>query len=76
MENVTNDNITKLRVLVDELDRNSVDTEDYKKTLYEIESLIKEELSIISKMKMPNNKLKHYENICTGILSMIASTKL
>lgn len=77
MKKVTKeDNITKLRVLVDELERTDSNTENYKKTLHEIESLIKDELSLISKLKRPDNKLKHYENICAGILTLISSTKI
>lgn len=73
---VSEDNITKLRILVDELEVTESNTDDYRQTLHEIEDLIKEEIKLISKMKRPDNKLKHYENICAGILTMISSTKL
>ena len=69
---VNEDNLTKLRILVDELDKSNDIT--YKETLIEIEFLIKEEISLISKLKKPDNKLKHYESICAGILTLISST--
>jgi hypothetical protein len=70
------DNIGKLRVLVQELEKTESHTDDYKNTLHEIESLIKEELKLISKLKRPDNKLKHYETMCSGILTMISGIKL
>ena len=77
MERVNeNDNISKLRVLVRELENTESNTDDYKNTLHKIESLIKEELKLISKLKRPDNKLKHYETMCSGILTMISGIKL
>lgn len=70
------DNINKLRLLVDELERTDSSTDNYKTTLRGIESLIKDELYLISKMQRPDNKLRRYENICAGILTLISSTKI
>ena len=75
MENVSDDNIKKLRLLVDELESVESHTDEYKKTLYSIKTLINQELKLISTLTRADNKIKHYENICAGILGMIA-TKL
>jgi hypothetical protein len=73
MENVSDDNIKKLRLLVDELDTIESHTDEYKKTLYSIKGLINQELKLISTLTRTDNKIKHYENICAGILGMIAT---
>lgn len=73
MEKVSDENIKKLRVLVDELEMVESHTDEYKKTLHEIKELINQELKLISTLTRPDNKIKHYENICAGILGMIAS---
>jgi hypothetical protein len=71
-----NDNLIKLRALVEELDTQETDTNEYNEILNEIESIIKEERKIISRLKKPDTKLKHYETICASILSVISATKL
>lgn len=69
------ENIYKLRKLVDELEGGNSNTPLYKETLHEIESLVKNEIKLISELKTINNKIKHYENVCAGILGMISTTK-
>jgi hypothetical protein len=76
MSKLKEDNIIKLRALVDELETNDSSSDTYKEILHKIESLIKEEIILISRLKKPGNKLKHYENICAGILTMISSTNV
>jgi hypothetical protein len=71
---VEEDNLSKLRKLVHDLDES--DSKNYVGKLKVIESLIKEELSLISKLKKVHNKLEHYEGICAGILTIISSTEL
>jgi hypothetical protein len=71
---IKEDNLSKLRKLVDSLDES--DSENYVGKLKIIKSLINDEVVLISKLRKSDNKLKHYENICNGILTIIASTKL
>lgn len=70
------DNISKLRVLVQELENTENHTSGYSDIIYEIETLINAEIKEISKLKKPDNKIKHYENICAGILTIISSTRI
>lgn len=69
-------NIDKLRLLVEELEVVDMDSSGYKDKLNDIKSLVNEEIKLISKLKRPDNKLKHYESICTGILSIISEINL
>jgi len=77
MENsLQNNNLERLRVLVDILESQKDDTKEYTCILNEIEDIIKEERKIISKLKKSDTKIKHYETICASILSVISSTKI
>lgn len=69
------DNLVRLRELVGVLETQE-DTFGYEKTLKEVEGIIKEELKIINNLKKTDSKLRHYETICTSILSVISATKL
>lgn len=73
---VCSTNLEKLRMLVDQLESKNVVSDEYHHTLKEIERVIKDEKKIISKLKKPENKLQHYESICTTILSILSTTKL
>ena len=70
-----NDNLMKLRELVKTLET-EVDDAVYDETLKKIESIIKEERSVIGGLKKDASKLRHYESICASILSVISATKL
>jgi hypothetical protein len=70
------DPLNQLRTLVSELESSDENSDNYKDTLQKIESLIKEEITLIEKLKRSDNKVKHYENICTGILTIISSTNI
>lgn len=77
MENsLQNNNLERLRVLVDTLESQKDDTKEYTCILNEIEGIIKEERKIIGKLKKSDTKIKHYETICASILSVISSTKI
>lgn len=71
-----NNNLERLRVLVDTLESQKDDTKEYTCILNEIEGIIKEERKIISKLKKSDTKIKHYETICASILSVISATKI
>ena len=77
MENsLQNNNLERLRILVDTLESQKDDTKEYTCILNEIEGIIKEERKIISKLKKSDTKIKHYETICASILSVISATKI
>jgi hypothetical protein len=69
-------NLEKLRLLVDELESQNIVSDDYHKTLKEIEKVIRDEKKVISKLKRPENKLQHYETICSTILSILSTSKI
>ena len=71
-----NNNLERLRVLVDILESQKDDTKEYTCILNEIEDIIKEERKIIGKLKKSDTKIKHYETICASILSVISATKI
>ena len=71
-----NNNLERLRVLVDILESQKDDTKEYTCILNEIEDIIKEERKIISKLKKSDTKIKHYATICASILSVISATKI
>ena len=71
-----NTNLEKLRNLVKELESNSIISDEYQQILKEIEKTIKDEKKVISRLRKPENKLQHYENICTTILSLLSTTKI
>lgn len=71
-----NNNLERLRVLVDTLESQKDDTKEYTCILNEIEGIIKEERKIIGKLKKSDTKIKHYETICASILSVISATKI
>jgi hypothetical protein len=73
---VCHTNLEKLRMLVDRLESKNVVSEEYHQTLKEIEKIIKDEKKVISRLKKPENKLQHYETICTSILSILSTAKL
>lgn len=68
-------NLEKLRILVDTLEKEDNNSIDYHKLLTEIETIIKDEKSIISNLKNSETKLRHYEIICKTILSLLATVK-
>lgn len=70
------DNIIQLRKLVDALDKQDRDSDEYHILLSKISSIIEEEQTIISKLKGNDVKIKHYESICKNILSLISSVKV
>ena len=67
----SSDNIKKLHDLIDQLD----DIKNHS-TLNEIEKIIKEERKIIDKSKQPTTKIKHYETICSSIMTLISANTL
>jgi len=67
-----NDNLKKLKELVDSLD-NELHHKEYNLILKDIEKIIKEEKKIINKLQKSDAKLRHYEIICSSILSLIAA---
>jgi len=67
-----NDNLKKLKELVDSLD-NELHHKEYNLILKDIEKIIKEEKKIINKLQKSDAKLLHYEIICSSILSLIAA---
>lgn len=69
-----NENLEKLRRLVDELEGGEEMSDLSDSTLSDIENVIKSERSIIEKLKKPDSKLRHYELICNSILTLIATT--
>ena len=71
-----NDNLEKLRILVNTLESQKIDSKEYTIILNNIEGIINEEREIISKLKKSDVKIKHYETICSTILSVISATKL
>jgi hypothetical protein len=66
-----NENLDKLRELINKLDKSDIIL--YGDTLCNIENLIKKEKKIINNLKRSDTKLKHYEDICSGILSIISN---
>ena len=72
MEEVfTSSNLQKLKKLVDKLENHDKEDKEYDDILKKIQTLITSERKIISKLVRPDAKLKHYESICLGILSII-----
>jgi hypothetical protein len=63
-------------MLVDELENHNQKSDEYRLTISTIEKVIKDEKAVISKLIKSENKLVHYESICTAILSIISTAKI
>ena len=69
-----NNNLSKLRTLIDKLDKN--DVELYDELLSKIVRLITDESEKINKLKKADVKLKRYEDMYSGIMSLISTNTL
>lgn len=69
-------NLQKLKILVDELESLSDEDKVYPNVLSEIEKIIQKERTIISNLVKSDNKINHYEKICSTILSLIGKNKI
>ena len=72
----TSQNLLQLKNLVEELDKQDHLSDEYHETIKEIKSVINDEENIINKLKEDGSKLRHYQNICKNILSIIATTNI
>tara|TARA_B110000211_G_scaffold234620_1_gene305169 strand:- start:1065 stop:1325 length:261 start_codon:yes stop_codon:yes gene_type:complete len=72
----SNDNLTKLRDLVEKLDNHHQKSDEYHDLIKEIESTIKNEREIIKYMVKSDRKIERYENICATILTIISTARL
>ena len=68
-------NLQKLQILVEELETFGTSSKGYSTILLEIEKIIEKEKGIISNLVKSDNKISHYENICSTILSLIGKSK-
>ena len=66
-------NLEKLRSLVTQLEQQNQVEPPYTRTLTQIEKVIKEEKKIIGNLKKDESKIKHYEMICSSIMSLISA---
>lgn len=69
-------NLERLRGLVDELEKHDKYGDDYSNVVKDIERIIKSERKIICKLNKSDSKIKHYENICESILTLIGANTL
>ena len=72
----SNDNLTKLRDLVEKLDNHHQKSDEYHDLIKEIESTIKNEREIIKYMVKSDRKIERYESICATILTIISTARL
>lgn len=70
------ENIMQLKRLIDDLDKQDELSDEYHNTLKEIRSIINSEECVINNLKNPNTKIKHYQNVCKNILSIISTTNI
>ena len=76
---MVSDNITKLRILVNELCTNDVDqknTEDYKTVLFSIKEIVEVESNKVAKEHDKDNRLKCYEKMCSTIQIILNKIKI
>jgi len=66
-------NLERLRDLVEQLEKHEMYGVEYNDTVKEIERIIKEERKVICNLKRSDIKIKHYENICESILTLISA---
>lgn len=69
-------NLDRLRDLVEQLDKHKTYGTEYNNTVKEIERIIKDERKVICNLKRSDTKIKHYENICESILTLIGANTL
>ncbi len=69
-------NLDRLRDLVEQLDKHKAYGTEYNNTVKEIERIIKDERKVICNLKRSDTKIKHYENICESILTLIGANTL
>lgn len=69
-------NLERLRGLVEELERHEKYGSEYSDIVKEIETIIKKERKVICNLKKSDTKIKHYENICESILTLIGANTL
>lgn len=67
-------NLEQLRDLVEVLETQQRPSDSYDTTLELIQSVINEEQKVINKLKRNDSKIKHYELICSSIMTIIGAT--
>lgn len=76
---MVSDNITKLRILVNELCENDIEQkniEDYKTILSNIKQVVEIETNKVAKEHDRDNRLKSYEKMCSTIQIILNKIKI
>jgi hypothetical protein len=69
-------NLQQIRKLVDVLEANHSSDDGYTNTLSDIQRVIDNEQEIISNLKQPKAKIRHYESICATIIGILSKVSI